>query len=165
MTAIAVIPARYASTRFPAKPLAKETGKFLIQHVCERVDQASSISRIIVATDDQRIVEAVSSFGGESVMTRPDHPSGTDRVAEVAKTMDCGIVVNVQGDEPMIPPENIDLAVSPLLEDASIKVSTLRIRINAVEEIADPNICKVVVDHHGDALYFSRAPIPFDRDG
>ena len=123
------------------------------------------MSEVIVATDDDRIFEAVKKFGGTAVMTSKDHASGTDRVAEVARVIDCGIVVNVQGDEPTIPPENIDLAVSPLLEDASLKISTLRIRINAVEEIADPNLCKVVVNRKGDALYFSRSPIPFFREG
>jgi len=162
---IAVIPARWASSRFPGKPLAVIRGKPMIQWVAEQAGKARFVSEVIVATDDDRIFAAVKKFGGTVVMTSRDHASGTDRVAEVVKARDCGIVVNVQGDEPMIPPENIDLAISPLLEDASLKVSTLRIRINSVEEIADPNICKVVVDHRGDALYFSRAPIPFDRDG
>lgn len=162
---IAVIPARWASSRFPGKPLAIIRGKPMIQWVVERSGKARSVSDVIVATDDDRIFAAVKNFGGTAVMTSRDHASGTDRVAEVARTRDCGIVVNVQGDEPLIPPENIDLIVSPLLEDASLEVSTLRIRIHAVEEIADPNLCKVVVDHRGDALYFSRAPIPFDRDG
>jgi 3-deoxy-manno-octulosonate cytidylyltransferase (CMP-KDO synthetase) len=162
---IAVIPARWASSRFPGKPLAIIRGKPMIQWVVEQTGKARSVSEVVVATDDERILEAVKNFGGTAVMTSRDHASGTDRVAEVAKTRDCGIVVNVQGDEPLIPPENIDLIVSPLLEDTSLKVSTLKIRINAVEEIADPNICKVVVDHRGFALYFSRAPIPFDRDG
>lgn len=140
-------------------------GKPMIQWVVERSGKARSVSDVIVATDDDRIFAAVKNFGGTAVMTSRDHASGTDRVAEVARIRDCGIVVNVQGDEPLIPPENIDLIVSPLLKDASLEVSTLRIRIHAVEEIADPNLCKVVVDHRGDALYFSRAPIPFDRDG
>ncbi|GJL80168.1 MAG: 3-deoxy-manno-octulosonate cytidylyltransferase [Nitrospinaceae bacterium] len=137
----------------------------MIQWVVEQAEKAQSVSNVIVATDDERIFEAVKKFGGTAVMTSRDHASGTDRVAEVAKAQDCEIVVNVQGDEPLIPPENIDLIVPPLLEDASLNVSTLSIRITAVEEIADPNVCKVVMDHRGFALYFSRAPIPFDRDG
>ncbi len=161
---LAVIPARWASSRFPGKPLAIIGGKPMIQWVVEQADKARSVSDVIVATDDDRILEAVTSFGGTAVMTSKDHESGTDRVAEVAKTRDCEIVVNVQGDEPLIPPENIDLIVSPLLKDASLKVSTLKVRIHEVEQIIDPNICKVVVDRHGNALYFSRAPIPFDRD-
>jgi 3-deoxy-manno-octulosonate cytidylyltransferase (CMP-KDO synthetase) len=136
----------------------------MIQWVVEQADKACSVSDVIVATDDERILEAVKNFGGTAVMTSRDHVSGTDRVAEVAKDRDCEIVVNVQGDEPLIPPENIDLIVSPLLKDTSLKVSTLKIRIHKVEQIVDPNICKVVVDHQGKALYFSRAPIPFDRD-
>jgi 3-deoxy-manno-octulosonate cytidylyltransferase (CMP-KDO synthetase) len=161
---LAVIPARWASSRFPGKPLAVIGGKPMIQRVVEQAGKACSVSEVIVATDDDRILEAVKNFGGTAVMTSIDHPSGTDRVAEVAKTRDCEIVVNVQGDEPLIPPDNIDLIVSPLLKDASLEVSTLKIRIHDVEQIVDPNICKVVVDLQGKALYFSRAPIPFDRD-
>lgn len=162
---LAVIPARWASSRFPGKPLAVIGEKPMIQWVVEQASKARSVSDVIVATDDDRIFEAVKNFGGTAVMTSRDHASGTDRVAEVAKTRDCEIVVNVQGDEPLIPPENIDLIVSPLLKDISLKVSTLKIRIHVVEQIIDPHICKVVTDHQGNALYFSRAPIPFDRDG
>jgi 3-deoxy-manno-octulosonate cytidylyltransferase (CMP-KDO synthetase) len=162
---IAVIPARWASSRFPGKPLAIIRGKPMIQWVVEQTGRARSISEVIVATDDDRIAQAVNEFGGCAVMTSPHHLSGTDRVAEVAKSWDCDIVVNVQGDEPLIPPENIDLIVAPLLDDDAIKVSTLRMRIESVEDLANPDICKVVVDHRGNALYFSRAPIPFDRDG
>ncbi len=161
---LAVIPARWASSRFPGKPLAIISGKPMIQWVVEQAGKARSVSGVIVATDDGRILEAVKNFGGTAVMTSIDHASGTDRVAEVAKDRDCEIVVNVQGDEPLIPPENIDLIVSPLLKDPSLKVSTLKIRIHEVEQIVDPDICKVVTDHRGNALYFSRAPIPFDRD-
>jgi len=162
---IAVIPARWSSTRFPGKPLATICGKPMIQWVVEQAVQARSVSDVIVATDDDRIVEAVHKFGGSAVMTASDHLSGTDRVAEVAESRDCDIVVNVQGDEPLIPPENIDLIVAPLVSDITVKVSTLRMRIDSVEDIANPDICKVVVDHRGNALYFSRAPVPFDRDG
>ena len=145
--------------------MATIRGKPMIQWVVEQTGKARFVSETIVATDDDRILAAVRGFGGTAVMTYRDHASGTDRVAEVARSRDCDIVVNVQGDEPLIPPENIDLIVSPLMEDASLNVSTLRIKIDVVEEIADPNLCKVVVDRNGDALYFSRAPIPFDRDG
>jgi 3-deoxy-manno-octulosonate cytidylyltransferase (CMP-KDO synthetase) len=162
---IAVIPARWASSRFPGKPLAIIQGKPMIQWVVEQTKKARSVSEVIVATDDERITKAVQGFGGSVVMTSPDHLSGTDRVAEVAKSRDCEIVVNVQGDEPLIPPENIDLIVAPLVNDETIKVSTLMMRIDSVENLVNPDICKVVVDHLGNALYFSRAPIPFDRDG
>jgi 3-deoxy-manno-octulosonate cytidylyltransferase (CMP-KDO synthetase) len=162
---IAVIPARWASSRFPGKPLANICGKPMIQWVVEQASKARSVSEVIVATDDERIEQAVRGFGGSAVMTSPEHLSGTDRVAEVAKTRDCGIVVNVQGDEPLIPPENVDLIVAPLIGDVSIRVSTLRIQIDSVEALVNPDTCKVVVDHRGNALYFSRAPIPFDRDG
>jgi len=162
---IAVIPARWASSRFPGKPLAVIRGKPMIQWVVEQAGKANSVAEVIVATDDDRIARAVRDFGGTAVMTASDHLSGTDRVAEVAKSRNCEIVVNVQGDEPLIPPENIDLIVAPLVSDATIKVSTLMMRIDSVEDLANPDICKVVVDHHGNALYFSRAPVPFDRDG
>lgn len=140
-------------------------GKPMIQWVVEQVGKANSVSEVIVATDDDRILKAVQGFGGSAVMTSLDHMSGTDRVAEVAESRDGEIVVNVQGDEPLIPPENIDLIVAPLLADDALKVSTLMMRIDSVENLANPDICKVVTDHRGNALYFSRAPIPFDRDG
>jgi 3-deoxy-manno-octulosonate cytidylyltransferase (CMP-KDO synthetase) len=162
---IAVIPARWSSTRFPGKPLATICGKPMIQWVVEQAGKASTVSDVIVATDDDRIAQVVRGFGGTVVMTASDHLSGTDRVAEVAESRDCGIVVNIQGDEPLIPPENIDLIVAPLVSDATVKISTLRMRIDSVEDLANPDICKVVVDHSGNALYFSRAPVPFDRDG
>lgn len=162
---IAVIPARWASSRFPGKPLAIIRGKPMIQWVVEQADKARTVSAVIVATDDDRIAQVVKDFGGSAVMTSSDHLSGTDRVAEAAESRDCEIVVNVQGDEPLIPPENIDLIVAPLLADETIKVSTLMMRIDSVEDLANPDICKVVVDHRGNALFFSRAPIPFDRDG
>lgn len=166
MRAVAVIPARFASSRFPAKVLAKETGKYLIQHVCERAQAASSLRRVIVATDDRRIVEVVESFGGEAVMTRPDHPSGTDRVAEVARHLDCDVVVNLQGDEPEIAPAALDRLVSTF-ELPDCQMATLACPFEAVPEgdPADPNAVKVVVDARGRALYFSRACIPFAREG
>ena len=165
MKAIAVIPARFASTRFPGKPLANETGKYLIQHVYERASQAERIDRVIVATDDSRIYEAVKSFGGEAAMTREDHPSGTDRVAEVASGVDCEMVVNVQGDEPEIDPGHIDRLVDLLSADAEASVATLACPFAVLEggDPADPNAVKLVLDNNRRAIYFSRAMIPYPR--
>jgi len=136
----------------------------MIQWVFEQACKAKSVAEVIVATDDDRIFEAVNGFGGNVVMTSPDHESGTDRIAEVVRDRDCEVVVNVQGDEPLIPPENIDLIVQPLLQGAESTV-TLKILIKTRDELMDRNITKVVVDHSGSALYFSKAPIPWDRDG
>jgi 3-deoxy-manno-octulosonate cytidylyltransferase (CMP-KDO synthetase) len=136
----------------------------MIQWVYERTRQARTVSRAIVATDDDRIYQAVRSFGGEAVMTSPDHATGTDRIAEVARGLSCDVVVNVQGDEPLIKPAMIDQAVEPLLADASIPMGTLCRRIEDRNEAFDPNVVKVVFDEQGFALYFSRAPIPWDRD-
>ena len=162
---IAVIPARWASSRFPGKPLALIKGKPMIQWVFEQANKAKSVSEVIVATDDDRILETVNKFGGAAVMTSPDHESGTDRIAEVVRDKKCEIIVNVQGDEPLIPPENIDLIVQPLLEEDSLSTVTLRILIKSRDELMDRNITKVVVDKSESALYFSKAPIPWDRDG
>ena len=137
----------------------------MIEHVYRRAAAARRIDAVIVATDDARIVDAVRAFGGDARMTSPLHASGTDRLAEVARSLDCGIVVNVQGDEPLIEPEMIDEAVAPLVADASLAMSTLRRRITGADEARNPNITKVVVDRDGFALYFSRAPIPFARAG
>jgi 3-deoxy-manno-octulosonate cytidylyltransferase (CMP-KDO synthetase) len=163
--AVVVIPARYHSTRFPGKPLAKLWGKPLIQHVYERAVQSRRCDRIIVATDDAGIAAAASSIGAEVAMTRPDHPTGTDRVAEVARGLDCDLVVNVQGDEPLVDPASIDAAVEPLAADASIPMGTLCAPIEETADLANPNVVKVVLDQAGFALYFSRLPIPFVRDG
>jgi 3-deoxy-manno-octulosonate cytidylyltransferase (CMP-KDO synthetase) len=164
MRVTAIIPARYASTRFPGKPLADILGKPMIEWVYQRTNASSLIDRVIVATDDERIFDAVQAFGGEVQMTRPDHPTGTDRLAEVAQRIDTDIVVNVQGDEPLIDPRMIDLAVAPLVDDASVPMGTLMTPIGSVEEFLNPNVVKVVVDRLGFALYFSRAPIPHLRD-
>ena len=161
---LAVIPARWASTRFPGKPITEILGKPMVRWVLEQVQKASLVSKVVVATDDQRICDAVHKFGGEVVMTSPNHESGTDRVAEVAKNTECDIVVNVQGDEPLIPPDNIDLVIKSLLNSPDFVVSTLMIAIRSYNEMFDPNICKVVVDSKGRALYFTRAPVPYDRD-
>jgi 3-deoxy-manno-octulosonate cytidylyltransferase (CMP-KDO synthetase) len=162
---VAIIPARYQSSRLPGKALADIGGRSMIEHVYRRASAATSISSVLVATDDQRILETVRSFGGVACMTSPDHQSGTDRLAEVAADLSCGIVVNVQGDEPFIEPAMIDEAVEPLLADPLLVMSTLRRRIDDAAELLNPNVTKVVVDREGYALYFSRAAIPFVRDG
>jgi 3-deoxy-manno-octulosonate cytidylyltransferase (CMP-KDO synthetase) len=161
---IAIIPARYDSSRFPGKPLAPIAGKPMIQHVVERVRQARSVSRVLVATDDERIGAALDAFGGEVAMTRRDHRSGTERLAEVAARIQAEIYVNVQGDEPLISPEVIDVAVAEIQSDPEIAVATLCVPISQPAEIMDPNVVKVVMDFDGNALYFSRAPIPWVRD-
>lgn len=137
----------------------------MIEHVYRRTAMARSIASVIVATDDDRIVRAVEAFGGRARMTSASHASGTDRLAEVARDLDCGIVVNVQGDEPLIEPEMIDEAVAPFAADPQLMMSTLRRRIDDAAEIRNPHVTKVVVDRDDYALYFSRAPIPFVRDG
>lgn len=164
MKTVGIIPARYASTRFPGKPLAQLGGRPIIQHVHERVQQASSIDQAIIATDDERIAAAANAFGAAVVMTHADHPSGTDRCAEVAATLpaDC-IVVNIQGDEPFVSPEQIDLVVAPLLAE-STEISTLAKRIQQQEALFNSNVVKVVVGSEGQALYFSRSTIPHLRD-
>jgi 3-deoxy-manno-octulosonate cytidylyltransferase (CMP-KDO synthetase) len=161
---IAVIPARYASTRFPGKALVLIKGKPMIQWVYERTRLSRLIDRTIVATDDDRIFAAVRSFGGEAMMTSPNHATGTDRIAEVAHMIECGLVVNVQGDEPLIHSEMIDQAIAPMIDDPAIPMGTLCRKIGVREDIFDPNVVKVVFNKNGFALYFSRAPIPWDRE-
>lgn len=165
MAAVVVIPARLASTRFPEKILASETGKPLVQHVVEQAAKAKRISQVIVAVDDQRIVEALRPFGTRCVMTAPTHQSGTDRIAEVARGLaaDVGIIVNVQGDEPEIEPDTIDGLVARL-ETGTDDIATAATEFPAGAEAADPNLVKVAIDQAGRAMYFSRAPIPFRRD-
>ena len=165
--AIAIIPARYAATRLPGKPLVSLAGKPMIQRVWERARSAKKISRVIIATDDERIVQAAAAFGAEAVMTRPEHRSGTERVAEVAATSVRDgeeIFVNVQGDEPLIEPAAIDTLVEAIESDESVSVATLMVPIAKPADIMDPNVVKVVLDFDGNALYFSRAPIPWVRD-
>jgi 3-deoxy-manno-octulosonate cytidylyltransferase (CMP-KDO synthetase) len=159
-----IIPARYASVRFPGKPLTPIAGRPMIQHVVERARRAKTVSRVIVATDDERIRSAVQSWGGEAIMTRSDHRSGTDRIAEVSAHLQAEIYVNVQCDEPLVAPETIDTVVSAMLEDESIQVATPCVLITQPKDIMDPNVVKVVRDFEGNALYFSRAPIPWVRD-
>jgi 3-deoxy-manno-octulosonate cytidylyltransferase (CMP-KDO synthetase) len=161
---VAVIPARFASTRFPGKPLADIDGHSMIEHVYRRAGAASTISRVIVATDDLRIATRVNDFGGDVRLTKATHPTGTDRLAEVAATLDCDVVVNVQGDEPLIDPRAIDQAVAPLIADPSVLMTTLYKRITHPAELDDPNVVKVVIDRGGFALYFSRASIPYMRN-
>jgi 3-deoxy-manno-octulosonate cytidylyltransferase (CMP-KDO synthetase) len=162
MPALVVIPARWGSERFPGKPLAQIAGKSLIQHVYENSKGASLASEVMVATDHEGIFEAVAGFGGKVVMTSPDHPTGTDRVAEAASKTDYDIIVNVQGDEPLMRPDVIDSAIK-LLEDERASIGTLAARIEDRKDIPDPNVVKVVFDGDGFALYFSRAPIPYHR--
>lgn len=160
---LGVIPARFASTRFPGKPLASLAGKPLIQHVWERASQSRYLSRLVLATDDERIATAARSFGAQVAMTRSDHASGTDRAAEVADSTNAAIIVNIQGDEPLIDPEAIDAAILTLLDDSHCQMASLKRRITDESEIANPNVVKVVTGGNGDALYFSRSPIPFQR--
>ncbi|MHB8090852.1 MAG: 3-deoxy-manno-octulosonate cytidylyltransferase [Syntrophales bacterium] len=164
---VCVIPSRYHSSRFPGKPLADLCGKPMIQHVYERALHAGGVSFAIVATDDERIFKAVAGFGGRAVMTSAALRSGTDRIAAAVENIglaDDDIVVNIQGDQPLFEPLQIGEVVAPLLEDASIPMSTLIYRIVRDEEIVHPNAVKVAFDHNGFALYFSRATIPFVRD-
>lgn len=160
-----VIPARYASSRLPGKPLLRDTGKFLIQHVYERAQQARCGTRVVVATDDERIERAVHSFGGEVMMTRADHPSGTDRVAEAARRLDVDVIINLQGDEPLIDPAALDLLPELLKSDSGAEVATLAVPIRSRNQWLNPNCVKVVCGANGRALYFSRSPVPFVRDG
>ena len=161
---IAVIPARYASTRLPGKPLVSLAGQPMIQRVYERAKAAHTANRVIVATDDERIVKAVEAFGGEARMTRHDHRTGTERVAEVAAHVEGQIFVNVQGDEPLLDPKAVDTAVNALLEDSAAQIATVATPIKVPADIMDPNVCKVVLDFDDNALDFSRAPIPWVRD-
>ena len=160
---LAVIPARYQSTRLPGKILADIAGRPMIEHVFRRASAARLVHAVIVATDDDRIASAVRGFGGAAIMTRADHVSGTDRIAEVVAAHPFRAVVNLQGDEPLIEPETIDAAIAPLLADSTIEMSTLSRPFADADEFRNPNVVKVVTDARGHALYFSRSPIPFPR--
>lgn len=167
MDVVAIIPARYASTRFPGKPLANDTGRYLIQHVCDRVAAARRITRCLVATDDDRIFAAIQSFGGHAVMTRPDHPSGTDRIAEVAATLppeSTDIILNVQGDEPEIDPAALDRLVERLAAEPDCPAATLACPFPPDGDPTDPHAVKVVRNLTGRALLFSRSLLPYPRD-
>jgi 3-deoxy-manno-octulosonate cytidylyltransferase (CMP-KDO synthetase) len=167
MNIIAFIPSRYNSTRFPGKPLAPINGEPMIRHVYRCATACPDISEVYVATGDEGIFQCVKDFGGQAVMTRKEHPSGTDRIAEAAESMgleDDDLIVNIQGDQPFFEPELVSRMISPLRKDRSIHMSTLKYRIEDREKVRNMNIVKVVTDNNGFALYFSRHPIPFHRE-
>ncbi|HUV40698.1 MAG TPA: 3-deoxy-manno-octulosonate cytidylyltransferase [Sedimentisphaerales bacterium] len=164
MKVIICIPARYGSTRFPGKVLAKDTGKFLIQHTWQQACLAKLPHRVIIAADDHRVLEAAQSFGAECLMTRTDHKSGTDRIAEAVTKIDCDIVINLQADEPEIDPANIDCLAQLLIKNPDYQMATLAAEFQNTEEIANPDIVKVITDSNNKAVYFSRAAIPYDRE-
>ena len=173
MIVYACLPARYNSTRFPGKVLAKDTGKFLIQHTYEQACLAELPQKVIIATDNEKVVAAAESFGAECVLTSPEHKSGTDRIAEAVRDLDVEIILNLQADEPEIDPANIDRVAELLLHNPDVPMATLAAEFQNPDQIADPNIVKVVVTSHegratsdeiGRAIYFSRAPIPYDRE-
>jgi len=161
---LAVIPARFSSTRFAGKVLAKDTGKFLIQHTYEQACLAKLPERVIIAADDEKVLAAAKTFGAECVLTSPEHQSGTDRIAEAVADIDVEIVVNLQADEPEIDPENIDRLARLLVENPDYPMATLAADFQSAEQVADPNIVKVITDRKGRAIYFSRSPIPYDRE-
>jgi 3-deoxy-manno-octulosonate cytidylyltransferase (CMP-KDO synthetase) len=161
---VVCIPARYASTRFPAKVLARDTGKYLIQHTWEQARKARLPQRVVIAADDEKIVQAAREFGAECVLTSPEHNSGTDRIAEAVGRSDADIVVNVQGDEPRIDPDHIDYLARLMLDNPDASMATLAAPFATREQITDPNVVKVVADVSGKAIYFSRSVIPYDRD-
>lgn len=163
MKVIGVIPARYDSTRFAGKVLAKATGKYLVQHTYESALRAHSLSEVIIAADSEKVARACAEFDGRCLMTSPSHPSGTDRVAEVAAKTHAEIIVNIQADEPEIDPAHIDLLVSLLKNDPRADMATLVTNFDSVDEISDPNCVKAVLGEDGTAIYFSRLPIPCDR--
>ena len=164
MKVIGVIPARYNSSRLPGKPLKDICGLPMIQHVYQRACEAKLLDRVIVATDDKRIIDVVQSFGGEAMLTSTDHNSGSDRIAEIIENIECNIVVNIQGDEPLILPEIIDEIASELIQDADLVMSTGSYRIFGEELYNNPNVVKVVCDNHNDAMFFSRSLIPYPKN-
>lgn len=174
MRVVVCIPARYASTRFPGKVLAKNTGKYLIQHTYEQACQARLPEKVLIAADDEKIVAAAAEFDGACVLTRADHQSGTDRIAEATKELDVDIVINVQGDEPEIDPDHIDLLAQLLIDNPDCPMATLATGFAGKEQVADPNVVKVIVsslvagrsslETPAQAIYFSRSVIPYDRD-
>jgi 3-deoxy-manno-octulosonate cytidylyltransferase (CMP-KDO synthetase) len=161
---VIVIPARYGSIRLPGKPLVSIAGVPMVQRVYERAKLSKLATQVIVATDDERIVKAVEGFGGQVRMTRSEHRTGTERVAEVAAHTEGDVYVNVQGDEPLLNPEVVDAAIGALLQEESAQIATVAVPIRVPADIMDPNVCKVVLDFDDNALYFSRAPIPWVRD-
>ncbi|MBK5257810.1 MAG: 3-deoxy-manno-octulosonate cytidylyltransferase [Vicinamibacteria bacterium] len=163
MRVAAIIPARFASTRLPGKPLSLIHGWPMVRHVYERARRAKTLDDVVIATDDPRVMDAVAAFGGRALMTSPSCPTGTDRLAEASKQIEADIYVNVQGDEPMIDPDQIDAAVNGLLADAEAAISTLSLPLRTVEEMMSDAVVKVVTDARRHALYFSRSPIPHGR--
>ncbi len=164
MKIVVCIPARYDSTRFPGKVLARDTGKYLVQHTYEQACKATRPERFIIAADDERIVRAAHVFDAECVLTRSDHQSGTDRIAEAVRDVPADIVINVQGDEPEINPAHIDQLAQLLLDHPDVPMATLATPLRRAEQVVDPNIVKTVTDTRGRAIYFSRCPIPYERD-
>lgn len=162
---VAVIPARYESTRLPGKPLLEIGGVPLVMHVVRQASKVEGIDRVIVATDDERVQRVVRDGGGEAMMTSVDHHSGTDRLAEVASRIEADIIVNIQGDEPLIDPTTIASAITPLRADDSLEMATTSEPIDSIDDLLSPHVVKVVTDQSGYALYFSRSPIPFPRTG
>ena len=165
MKILGVIPARYGAIRFPGKPLADIHGKPMVLHVYDRAKQAKSLTDLVVATDDNRIFSVVEQAGGKAIMTSSEHQSGSDRLGEVARKINADIIVNVQGDEPLLEPKMIDEMVEPLINDKTILMGTLKKRIVNPEDLQNPNIVKVVCDKAGFALYFSRSLIPYPKTG
>lgn len=161
---LGVIPARYGAQRFPGKPLAMIAGKSLVQRVYEQAAKATRVDKVVVATEDTRVLEAVEAFGGDAMLTSAECATGTDRVAEVARQYDCEFVLNIQGDEPLMRPEMIDQLVEGMQSDAGCVMGTLARKINAAEQLTNPNVVKVVIGVNGNALYFSRSQIPYVRD-
>ncbi|MFP6626268.1 MAG: 3-deoxy-manno-octulosonate cytidylyltransferase [Deltaproteobacteria bacterium] len=161
--AIGIIPARYGSSRVPAKALADLGGQTMVERVYKKALEATTLERVIVATDDHRIADVIAPIG-EAVMTSPDHASGSDRVAEVARGLEAGIIVNIQGDLPLLDPTVVDKLVERLRADPSLGMATAAVSIDSETELKDPAVVKVVTDESGHALYFSRSPIPYDRD-
>ncbi len=162
MTAVGIIPARYPAVRFPGKPLAKINGRPMIEWVWEGASKAKTLRKVIVATDDKRILEACRSFGAEAVLTSPDHPTGTDRIAEIAKSLDDEIIVNIQGDEPLMQGFVIDALVRAIEADPQVPMATV-VHSAGDDALKDPNRVKAVIDQHGYAMYFSRSTIPYPR--
>jgi 3-deoxy-manno-octulosonate cytidylyltransferase (CMP-KDO synthetase) len=161
---LGVIPARYGAQRFPGKPLAPIAGKSLVQRVYEQAAKSKRLDKVVVATEDTRILEAVEAFGGDAMLTSPDCATGTDRVAEVARAIDAELVLNIQGDEPLMRPDMIDQLVEGMQADAGCVMGTLARKISVPDQITNPHVVKVVVAGNGNALYFSRSPIPYVRD-
>ena len=162
MKFLGVIPARYGSTRLEGKPLKNIGGHSMIEWVYKRA-QKSNLDKIIVATDDERVFQAVTSFGGEAVMTSKDHQTGTDRIAEVASKYDYDVIINIQGDEPLIEADMINSLMTPFIQEPELKMATLKHKISSYEEVENPNNVKVICDKNDYAIYFSRSPIPYPR--